>query len=511
VSEPVSRPEDRLRRLDRESTRRRPPQRSAGPLVVLGAFALIPALALFALFSWADGSIEDNEPAPPPPSTVVAPPPFADPLTTSMLSMRRLPAVLSRELNITSFQQSLTPFLGTLNDRSCVAVSVDGISVGSRNPDVPVIPASNQKLIVAAVALDVIGEETVLTTTVVSESAAVDGAISGDLTLVGGGDPLLSSDWYPTSNLERYPVLTPTSLDTLADRVRDAGITSISGNVVGDGSRYDDEFFAPGWGDGVAGLEAGPYDALMANDSRVLGDPQRANDPNVGAAREFIRLLNERGITVAGSATSGIAPAGGTVVASIDSAPMSSIVGEMLANSDNNTAELTVKEIGLVGEGVGSREAGLRIMTAKLAEWGIDTTPIVLADGSGLSLDNRITCSALLTILQRFSPDSALGSGLPIAGRTGTLTDIFTDHPVAGRLTGKTGTLNNPPFNADPPAVKALAGYVTIDGGSAVEYVLILNGPTISDQSEYRPLWNGLADVMATYPAGATPAELGPR
>ncbi len=478
---------------------------------MLGVFALIPAIALFALFNWADASIEENEPAPPPPSTVVAPPPFADPLTTSMLSMRRVPAVLSRQLNVSDFQQTLAPFLGTINDRSCTAVSVDGIPIGAQNADLAVIPASNEKLVVAAVALDVIGAETVLTTSVVSASPPANGVVNGDLTLVGGGDPLLSSNWYPTSNMERYPVSSPTSLDTLADRVRDAGVTTISGNVVGDGSRYDDEFFAPGWGDGVAGLEAGPYDALMANDSRVLGEQQRANDPNAGAAREFIRLLNERGITVSGTSASGVAPAGANLIAAIDSVPMSGVVGEMLANSDNNTAELLVKEIGFVGEGVGSREAGGRVMTAKLAEWGIDTSSVVLSDGSGLSLDNRITCSALLAIIQRFTPESVFGTGLPIAGQTGTLAEIFTDHPVAGRLTGKTGTLNNPPFNADPPAVKALSGYVAVEGGTAVEYVLVLNGPTISDQSEYRPVWNALADVLNTYPSGATPAELGPR
>ena len=359
MNQPVSRPEERRQRLGYESRRRRP-QRSVGPLLVLGAFAAIPAILLFALYGWADRRIEENEPAPPPPSTVVAPPAFADPLSTSMLSMRRVPAVLSRQLNVSDFQQELTPFLGTLNDRSCAAVSVDGILIGAKNPNLAVIPASNEKLVVAAVALDVVGPDAVLTTSVVSAALPVDGVIGGDLTLVGGGDPLLSSDWYPTSNLERYAVLSPTSFDTLADRVRDAGITSITGNVVGDGSRYDDEFFAPGWGDGVAGLEAGPYDALMANDSRVLGEQQRANDPNTGAAREFIRLLNERGITVAGSAASGIAPTGGNVIATIDSAPVSDVVGEMLANSDNNTAELLMKEIGLVGEGIGSREAGAR-------------------------------------------------------------------------------------------------------------------------------------------------------
>jgi len=510
VNQPVSRPEERRQRLGYESRRRRP-QRSVGPLLVLGAFAAIPAIFLFALYGWADRRIEENEPAPPPPSTVVAPPAFADPLSTSMMSMRRVPAVLSRQLNVADFERELTPFLGALNDRSCAAVSVDGILIGAKNPDMAVIPASNEKLVVAAVALDVIGSDAVLTTSAVSAALPVDGVIDGDLTLVGGGDPLLSSDWYPTSNLERYAVLSPTSFDTLADQVRDAGVTSITGNIVGDGSRYDDEFFAPGWGDGVAGLDAGPYDALMANDSRVLGEPQRANDPNIGAAREFIRLLNERGITVGGSAVGGTAPNEGIVIAAIDSASVSDVVGEMLANSDNNTAELLMKEIGLVGEGIGSREAGARVMTAKLLEWGIDTTSVVLSDGSGLSLDNRITCSALLSVMQRFTPDSAFGSGLPIAGQTGTLAGIFTDHPLDGRLTGKTGTLNNPPFNADPPAVKALSGYVTVDGGTAIEYVLVLNGPTISDQSEYRPVWYALADVLNAYPAGATPAELGPR
>ena len=57
--------------------------------------------------------------------------------------------------------------------------------------------------------------------------------------------------------------------------------------------------------------------------------------------------------------------------------------------------------------------------------------------------------------------------------------------------------------------MKALAGYVAVDGGAAIEYALVLNGPTISDQSEYRPVWTALADVLAAYPEGPTPAELG--
>jgi D-alanyl-D-alanine carboxypeptidase len=135
-----------------------------------------------------------------------------------------------------------------------------------------VIPASAQKLVVAAVALEQLGESFTYTTTVASASAPTAGVVDGDLYLVGGGDPLLSSDWYPESGLERFPVTSPTSLDSLADDVAAAGITTVTGGVIGDGSRYDDEFFAPGWGVGVAGLEGGPYDALLVNDARVLGE-----------------------------------------------------------------------------------------------------------------------------------------------------------------------------------------------------------------------------------------------
>ena len=41
--------------------------------------------------------------------------------------------------------------------------------------------------------------------------------------------------------------------------------------------------------------------------------------------------------------------------------------------------------------------------------------------------------------------------------------------------------------------------------------MLLLNGPTISDQSEYRQVWAELVNALTSYPAQAGPAELGPR
>jgi D-alanyl-D-alanine carboxypeptidase/D-alanyl-D-alanine-endopeptidase (penicillin-binding protein 4) len=60
-------------------------------------------------------------------------------------------------------------------------------------------------------------------------------------------------------------------------------------------------------------------------------------------------------------------------------------------------------------------------------------------------------------VLQHARFDSAVGQGLAIGGETGTLADAG-DTSVAGRIRGKTGTLNNVPYDQDSPAVKALSG-----------------------------------------------------
>jgi D-alanyl-D-alanine carboxypeptidase/D-alanyl-D-alanine-endopeptidase (penicillin-binding protein 4) len=216
-------------------------------------------------------------------------------------------------------------------------------------------------------------------------------------------------------------------------------------------------------------------------------------------------------VTVGGGAGVGTAPSGVAELASIESQPLAAIIAEMLTNSDNNTAELMLKEIGLAASGAGTREAGAAAVESTLTGWGIDTTGLVIGDGSGLSLDNRISCSMMIGVLQRATYDSAIGAGLAIGGETGTLADVFGDTTVAGRIRGKTGTLNNPPFDQDPPAVKALSGYLPVEGGEAIEYTLILNGPTISDQSEYRPIWAALVTALTSYPSVASPAALGPR
>ncbi len=433
-------------------------------------------------------------------------------LTTTLFDYRRIPGPSTDLANATALTSQIRPLFGFLDEGSCVAVSANGIDVASLDPDLQVVPASVQKLLVGAVALEVLGPDHRFTTTV-RVPIPVDGEVMGDIYLVGGGDPLLTSNDYPIED-DRHPAFATTSLDVLADAFVANGITRIRGTVIGDGTRYDDEFVVEGWGAGVAFDSAGPYDALLVNDSRVLGSGQQ-DDPNRGAAREFARLLANRNVRIDNGWGSGQAATTTQVIGSVESAPLSEIVREMLTNSDNNTAEMLVKEIGLADDpnavppGGATRAAGLTVIDRTLRSWGVPMDGVRILDGSGLHLENRLTCAAVLQVLQR-SRGTALASSLAIAGRTGTLDDEFVGSPMTGRLFAKTGTLGNPPIDAPPPAAKALAGYVTTPTSGSIEFVVILNADEIPD-ALYQQIWSEFGARFATFPALADPATLGPR
>jgi serine-type D-Ala-D-Ala carboxypeptidase/endopeptidase (penicillin-binding protein 4) len=501
---------------------RRPPN----PVIVLGAIALLLALALGTAVRASDAADDRYQQSRSALSELVDP--FStrivygsdnayaeEQLPTALLSWRRNGQALSHQLNFTTFVQEVNSLGELLNERSCFAVSINGQKAGGHLSEMLTLPASVVKILVGAVALENLGEDFRYATSLLGRLDP-DGVVRGGLWLIGGGDPLLSSDWYPVSGLERNPVFHHTSLDAMVDELISLGVTQIEGDVIGVADRYDREFFVPGWGQGVAGVEAGPYSALLVNDSRVRGDSLRSSDPALGAARELLRLLAERNIPVLGSAVaeytrSSVADPEATELVRAESAPLSAVVEEMLTNSDNNTAEMLLKEIGYQATGEGTREAGRAAIAARLTEWGIPTERAVLDDGSGLSLANSMSCDVVVDVLNRFGVQSALSDGLAVAGRTGTLSQIFVDGPLEGRLRAKTGTLNNPPFDRDPPAVKGLAGYLPLAGGGSIEFSLILNGPTISDQREYRPIWDRLSRLLAGYPSGVGLEELGPR
>jgi D-alanyl-D-alanine carboxypeptidase/D-alanyl-D-alanine-endopeptidase (penicillin-binding protein 4) len=435
---------------------------------VIALLAAIPAVALGALSVYASG--KSDEVSVPVTSTTV---PAALPavLSTPLLSARRAPAPLVSDRREDLLLDAVQALTASVDGASCMAVGMNDRVVAGANTSTPVIPASNLKVVIAAAAVDILGSGTVFTTKVVGP-APVNGVIDGDVYLVGGGDPVLSEQWYTEITPSHVrPPLNATSAEALADALAAAGVTSITGSVVGDGSRYDDERHPPGWSDEIrATLDGVAVGALVVNDS-VSRAGALGSDPAASAAGALTRLLRDRAITVSGDPGTGVAPVEGAALATVTSQPLSAIVNEMLVTSDNLTAEMLVKEIGFVAAGKGTRVDGLQAVVDRLGQWGIPAAGLVLVDGSGLSRENRLTCDTLLAVLQRGTATDVLGSGLATAGQDGsTLDGKFEQEGLAGVLQAKTGSLRE---------VKALCGYYT-SGADEMEFVLILNGASAS-------------------------------
>jgi D-alanyl-D-alanine carboxypeptidase/D-alanyl-D-alanine-endopeptidase (penicillin-binding protein 4) len=173
----------------------------------------------------------------------------------------------------------------------------------------------------------------------------------------------------------------------------------------------------------------------------------------------------------------------------------------MLTNSDNNTAELMLKEIGLARLSTGTRVAGAQVVQSVLQEFGFPVDGVVIVDGSGLDRGNRASCALLTSILERDGGFGVLGNGLAIAGQTGTLRDLLGETAASERLHAKTGTLTG---------AKALSGFVVYGPEKAATFALILNGTGVSNQGEYRPIWNGLANSLGALNERPSVADIAP-
>jgi D-alanyl-D-alanine carboxypeptidase/D-alanyl-D-alanine-endopeptidase (penicillin-binding protein 4) len=407
------------------------------------------------------------------------------PPVTPIFSARRIPQALVDSTLKVRVAAKLQQLSTTLPADSCLTVRTDDREIYSLRSDLALIPGSNMKLLTAAVALDVIKPDTVFSTKLLG---VVEGSVvRGDLWLVGSGDPLLSTRDYPPT--EKYPTMTPTYVEGLVESLVSSGVKSIQGSVIGDESLYDRERYSPKWGDGIRGTEAGPLGALMINDANTSDSPVKLANPAFAAAKEFTRLLKESGIFVKGSPDIDTAPPDTPQIAKIDSVPLRDIVAEMLTNSDNNTAELLLKEIGRVSHGAATRLAGLQVIANKIVEWQLPSAGVALGDGSGLDRSTQLTCNLLTSLLQRAGADSDLVKGMSIAGSIGTLRENFITGPALNVLRGKTGTLTG---------VKALSGVFPFSDDHATVFTLLLNGTGTSTTEIYIPIWNSLISSLAT-------------
>ena len=374
---------------------------------------------------------------------------------------------------------------------SCLMVTDGSKVVFERNPDLGVVPASTMKLLTATAVLARIDPDTRLATPVLAAAPPdASGTVTGDLWLVGGGDPVLGTLPYRAS-FRRQPRLV-TAIEVLADRLVASGVRRVTGRVVGDDGRYERLRYLPSWpARYIAADETGPLSALSVNDGFARWRPGTVpfTDPAAGAASVLNELLRQRGVHVQGAPASGSFPKGAVELASIPSPTMFELVRQMLLDSDNSTAELLLRELGLRVAGQGTTGAGRKVVVDTLTAMGLPMRGVRVVDASGLDRGNRVTCRLLVALLTQAPTSELAARGLPVAAQTGTLYRRFLATPVAGHVRAKTGTIR---------AVSGLAGHADGAGGRPLTFAYVQNNV---GRGQGTPLQNELGHHLVLTPS----------
>ena len=354
------------------------------------------------------------------------------------------------------------------HDVALVVTEADGSIVLEHRGTSALLPASTMKVLTAAAILDTLGPHRRIITRVRSAAPPDADGVVPNLVLVGAGDPALTTESYRT---HIYPARPSTSIEELADRVVAAGVVEVAGNVVGDGTAFGSQVEAAGWPSRyTAEFDARRISALSIDTGvevdtfpvdgfeRLIGQ-RLTPHPELHAAWEFTRALRERGVVVGGRVRmAGVPIDAPHQVAWVASPPVDDLVTFMLERSDNHLADTLVRTAGLQAEGIGTWSAGARVVAATLEDLEVDTTGLVVDDGSGLSRLDRVTPLALAgadrALLARFGDPWT--SWLSTAGVDGTLQGRLRGTSAEGRFHGKTGSLRD---------VRARVGHVQIRRG----------------------------------------------
>ena len=392
--------------------------------------------------------------------------------------------------------------LDELGARYTYSVFVDGVGfIEQRRPVLELRPASNQKVITAFGALELLPVDFRFHT-----EMRLDG--QRRLHVVAGGDPTLTradveamvaqvaahlATLPPPSDGGRGSVdpLTP-DVDTEPDPDAEPPppsepVLEITDLVV-DVSYFDGTRTGPGWPERYVPVDVGPMSALMIDNNQHRADDAFLADPDRGNAELIAELLEDAGVTITGDVRLGTARPRAEVVATHQSPSLRTLVSVILSASDNEIADALVRQIARDRVGTSSILDGKQVIHDHLAGLGIDLGPVA-GDGSGLSRHNRLSSTELVEVLllSRERPWwPTMENGLANAGVTGTLRERLEVETTIGNVRAKTGTLVD---------VAALSGYLTTVDGGSVTFSLIIEA---AERDEARDALDQIVVALAS-------------
>ncbi len=388
-----------------------------------------------------------------------------------------------------------------------------GAAVYEKNAHLALIPASNMKIVTSAAALEHLGQDFAFVTRV--------GMCGDALVVKGSGDPLLGDKETEARNGRSSQPVVP----EIVARLKELGIASVS-DVILDTSIFDGRRVHPSWpvdqlhqkyacevsginyngncidicaansnGEVVLTLDP-PTDYVQLTNALTIWRSRqswfsvaRTETPNVlviqGNCRRqagpysvavenpalfFGRLLRESlvrgGIAVKGEVIEGTHPDGCEIrELALFSTPIADCLQRTNKNSLGLAAEAMFKRLAAQSrpdQKQGSWEGGQRVLAEYLRSLGVSEREFVIADGSGLSRDNRLSANALTSVLRHLAagPDWELyRSSLAVGGLDGTIEKHFWEKNYRGRVQAKTGYIQ---------AVRALSGVVRTDSGDFI-------------------------------------------
>ena len=412
-----------------------------------------------------------------------------------------------------------------------VVDAASGDTLYSQDADKLFMPASNQKLLTGAIAVQHLGLDFTWKTPVLLRGTQRGSVWNGDLLIVGSGDPSFSDTLRGGDAASAF--------DPVVQALVARGIKRITGAVRAHGDAFTGLTTGFGWEiDDLDAAYGAPVDELMFNEGELLlrvrsggtaGTPVSVTRRSPALYPRVVNLATTRDSGAAGArlraeydsiasavvltgtlargdsstltlsyrhpADAVIAELAARVVAggiairgdsvrTVDSTPVDTLVvlqspplpvvmRRMQKPSQNQVAELLFRTSGLRVSGHGSADSARAVAARTLAAWGVRNEDVAYRDGSGLSRHDYVTPRALVRVLDamRKSPAfEAYRSALPLAGVDGTLRSRMRGTPAAGNAQAKTGTVDK---------ARSLSGYVTTADGRLVMFSMLANNFTV--------------------------------